>query len=595
MTSSPSVLDVLAMAGARARGIVRASRVNFFWQPDSDQTVVRALEAWAESSPHDPFLKFEGRTIRVGRFNASVNRAARAYRALGLRRGDVVALFMDNRPAFLMHQYALMKLGVVASLINPNLRGDVLVHAVRVCDPRALVVADALRPAVREVESRVREQRPNLHLLVDHEHQVHEPALDFGARAVAQVPLALASTRELTLDDVAAYIYTSGTTGKPKPAIVKHHRLFRGGNIIGGILGLGEGDCVYLPLPLYHGNGSIVAVPAAIMYRCPLALPRRFSARAFWRECVETEATAFIYVGELCRYLLAQPESEHDRRHQVRRVFGNGMRQDLWEPFKSRFGVERISEYYASTEGNAETVNLLDWPGSCGPMIPWKMALVACDSQTGEVERDPNGRCRRVGAHEAGLLIGKIEGKNEYAGYTSRQATQQKILRDVFAPGDAWFDTGDLLKRDRLLNMYFVDRLGDTFRWRGENVSTQEVAEVLHAGPKIVEANVYGVPVPGQEGRAGMAALVVEGQFEARNLFEYVDRALPKYAQPRFVRLVPEMQTTGTFKQRKVELVKEGYDASIDDPLYVRDPEGRTYKALDAATRVAVDNGQWPL
>lgn len=502
---------------------------------------------------------------------------------------------MDNRPGFVVHQYALMKLGVIASLINPNLRGGVLEHAVSVCGPRAVVVADALESAFAEVEPDVLRARPGLEVLIDHEDEVRDEVRDFGARAVGHVPYDLPDTGRQGLGDVAAYIYTSGTTGLPKPAIVKHHRLFRGGSVIGGILGLGPGDCVYLPLPLYHGNGSIVAVPAAILHRVPLALPRRFSASRFWQDCIDAEATAFIYVGELCRYLLATPKSPLDRAHQVTRAFGNGMRSDLWAPFKERFGVERISEYYAATEGNAETVNLLDRPGSCGPLLPWKMALVRCDPQTGEVLRNARGRCERVRAGEPGLLIGKITPRNEYAGYTSRDATERKVLHDVFARGDAWFDTGDLLKRDRLLHLYFVDRLGDTFRWRGENVSTQEVGEVLHGAAGVAEANVYGVEVQGQEGRAGMAALVIEGEFDPAGLFAHVAEHLPKYAQPRFIRLIEAMDTTGTFKQRKGDLAEQGWSEDIGDPLYVWDGHGATYVPLDSSVRATLEAGDWPL
>lgn len=570
--------------------------MNFFWQPTSSLTVPRALELWAQSQPHDPFLKFEGRTISVGRFNAATNRAARAYLELGLRKGDVVALLMENRPAFILHQYALLKIGVVASLINPNLRGHVLEHAITACSPKVLVVADALQEPIQAIAESIATALPELRRFVDYEapDDAERPD-DFAALTSGKVPYDVPHTTALRLDEVASYIYTSGTTGLPKPAIVKHHRLWRGGSIIGGILGLGPGDCVYLPLPLYHGNGSIVAVPAAILHRVPLSLPRRFSTSRFWQECIDTDATAFIYVGELCRYLLSAPPSEQDRAHRVTRIFGNGMRQDLWEPFKERFGVERISEYYAATEGNAETVNLLDRPGSCGPLLPWKMALVRCDPSTGEVHRNAQGRCERVGVNEPGLLVGKIAGKNEYAGYTNRDATERKILRDVFAEGDAWFDTGDLLRRDAFLFLYFVDRLGDTFRWRGENVSTQEVGEALHGAPGVVEANVFGVEVPGQEGRAGMAALVLDGPFDGRRAFDFVDRVLPKYAQPRFIRVVSAMDTTGTFKQRKVDLAEDGFGPEVQDPLFIWDGRARSYVELDAAARNAVNSGDWPL
>ena len=278
-------------------------------------------------------------------------------------------------------------------------------------------------------------------------------------------------------------------------------------------------------------------------------------------------------------------------------MLGNGMRQDIWPSFVERFAIERVVEFYAATEGNAETANLFNLEGTVGPLLPWKMALARWDVAKGELERDAKGFCVRADAGEPGLLLGKIAGKNEFVGYADAKATKQKILHDVFEPGDAWFDSGDLLRRDRLWHLHFVDRLGDTFRWKGENVSTQEVAEALNGAPGVRESTVYGVEIPGMEGRAGMAALVVEReQWSGAQTFEHVAATLPSYAQPRFLRVVESLTTTGTFKHKKTDLQQQGFDPTrIADPLWIRDEGQRRYVELGPEQHALVLAGRWPL
>ena len=582
------------------RGQAEAAYANFLWQPDGDDTLVTALEDWAAAGPQDPFLVFEGTTWSVGRFNAAANRAARAYQDMGLSKGDVLVLVMDNRPAYLVQQYACFKLGVVVAMVNPNLRGNVLAHAVAAAEPKVLLVGDEHAAEMASIRGELAAKGCTPRFLSDPEPrgieqgdaEIPEGFEDFRELAANHVPQNLAISHEHRLHDLAAYIYTSGTTGLPKPAVVKHHRLYRAAHVMGGLLGLSSKDCIYLTLPLYHANASLIAVPSTITHRGRLHLARRFSASRFWDDCRSSGATAAMYVGELCRYLVNRPPSAGDRDHQVTRVFGNGMRPDVWAQFIERFGVEKVLEYYASTEGNAETANMFGVQGSCGPMIPVKMALLRYDVEKDAVVRNRWGRCVRALPGEPGLLVGRIKGKNEFSGYRNKDATESKILRDVFRKGDAYFNTGDLLRRDLRNHLFFVDRLGDTFRWKGENVSTQEVAEVLHGIDCVEEANVYGVEIPGQEGRAGMAALVPNGEFDPAAVYTDVASALPDYAQPRFLRLVPQMEVTGTFKQRKVAMKDEGFGEDVAD-AYVRDPEGRTYRPLDANLRQKVLDGRF--
>ncbi|MCA9664943.1 MAG: long-chain-acyl-CoA synthetase [Myxococcales bacterium] len=593
----------------RLRALLDAGLTNFFWQPTSNTTVALLLERRAASQPDAPFLWFEGREHSIGAVNRAVNEHAHAYAALGLSRGDVVALAMGNRPEYLFHFYGLAKLGVVAALLNPNLEGRALAHAVESCSPRHVVVDDERLPRFGALRRALGESCPWRLWRDDDEPDsdsdtlARELATDFSAALEGQPHHDPPSTAELTLDDVKAYIFTSGTTGLPKAAVVKHHRFLRAGRIMGGITGTTPSDCVYVCLPLYHGNGNIIGTSMAITQGARLALARRFSASRFFDDCRRSGATVAVYIGELCRYLYNQPPSNADRAHAVRVMLGNGLRADIWEPFRQRFGIERIVEFYAATEGNAETANVLGTPGSCGVLLPGKMALARYDIERDELVRDAKGFCKRAAAGEPGLLLGAIEGKNEYSGYKSERATRAKVLSDVFKRGDRWFNSGDLLKRDRLMRLYFVDRLGDTFRWKGENVSTQEVGEQLATHPDVLDCTVYGVAVAGTEGRCGMCALTLRdggrlGSADALDgaaLFAHVS-ALPAYARPRFVRVVSEVTTTVTFKHRKRELAEEGFDPSrVEEPLYVLDAQGRRYVRLGEAVYADVVAGRWPI
>ena len=564
------MFDTLQRWVRQAQSTVKALDANFAWDPKSRETIPLALARWAEESPSDPFVHFEGRWWNVGEFDGKTNRLARLWADRGLRRGDVVAVMMGNHIDYLLNFYALAKLGVVVALINPALRDAALEHAIGSSRARAVLVDDeseaTLAAAGWAQAGPPRERADSL----------HRHASDFEAST-------LPSVEHLRLGDVAAYIYTSGTTGLPKPAIVKHHRLWRGGAVFGGMIQLTRDDTLYCCLPLYHANASVIAAPVAITHRARFALAPRFSASRFWRECAEVEATAFIYVGELLRYLVNRDPGSDEREHGVTKILGNGLSSDLWPTVRERFGIERIGEYYAATEGNAETMNLFNRDARMGPMLPWKMAVVRWDSSTEDIERDANGRGHRTLPDEPGLLIGKISARNEYAGYTDEKASKRKVLRDVFKRGDAWFNTGDLVSYDKLLHLRFVDRLGDTFRWKSENVSTTEVCASLNEYPGVLEACVYGVNVPGHEGRAGMAALVVDGELDEEAFFAHVAARMPRYAMPRFLRRVDSLEVTGTFKLRKQSLQREGFTDRGTDTLWIWDSAAARYRRLDEA------------
>ncbi|MEM9033684.1 MAG: AMP-binding protein, partial [Actinomycetota bacterium] len=360
----------------------------------------------------------------------------------------------------------------------------------------------------------------------------------------------------------------------------------------------GADDRVYVPLPLFHTAGGVAALGGAVQGGSTAVIAERFSTSRFWSDCVEHGVTAFQYIGELCRYLLNAPEHPDERRHRVRVAVGNGLRPDVWPAFQERFGIEQIVEFYGATEGNVALVNLDGRVGAVG-RLPGAMRsalgvhLVRFDVESEEVVRDPQGRCIEAEPGEAGELVAKISRTARFDGYSDEAATEKKVLRDVFADGDAFFRTGDLLRLADDGYYEFVDRIGDTFRWKGENVSTAEVSEVLGMHPAVGEANAYGVEAPGGDGRCGMAAIVAEGELDPADLGRHVAAELPAYARPRFVRLVDSLVVTGTFKHRKVELVRDGFDpAVIDDPLWFLDPASDEYVPLDATLHQRIVEGE---
>jgi len=539
------------------------------------------IRTQAEAIPDRVAFKFEDESITYGAYDVAVNRLAGVLTREGVRRGTPVAILSPNGPLFVIALGAVAKLGAIGALVNTHVTGAGLTHVLRASGARVGVcTADAL-PALEAVAG---------------SHPVHflTGLPDAGSAAEPDIP-------DVRGGDVFLYIYTSGTTGYPKPAIVRHLRFTMGGVTLAQQLGVEAGETIYAPLPLYHGESLFVGLAPAFRVGGAFASRRRFSASAFLDDVRRHEAVAFVYVGELCRYLLRQPPTPRDRDHRLRVAAGAGLRPDVWTAFQARFGIPRIVEMYGATEGNVALQNAEGRVGSVGkphPLLEDNVRLARFDLARGELSRGPDGRCVTCASDEPGELLGRVVAGGagmEYDGYTDRDASARKLVHDAFAPGDAWFRSGDLLRRDADGWYYFVDRIGDTFRWKGENVSTQEVADVLNRAPGVSETNVYGVALPGEDGRAGMAAVVLAdgASFDAAAFHAHAVRELPAYARPAFVRLVPEMDVTGTLKQRKIALADEGYDvARVGDPVFVRDDAGRTYVPLTPAVLAEIRSGR---
>ncbi|MDD9934352.1 MAG: long-chain-acyl-CoA synthetase [Myxococcales bacterium] len=577
------------------RQISRGVRGLAFARPGSNETIALQLERHAGRQPDVPFLLFEERRYSYAEANAAVNRYAEAYRSLGVGHGDVVALVLENRPEYLFHIYGLHKLGAVASLINNQLTGDVLVHALRICEPSHAVIGSEVWSSFEEVRGELPAIAGHVHVDQDEARPCEADAPDFGALASAMSSDNPAETAQHKLGDLAAYIYTSGTTGMPKAAIIKHLRLFRAGAVWASLgLRYRKGDVLYNCLPLYHSNAIMLATGSVITAGATMALARRFSRSRFWSDVRRYDASSFIYIGELCRYLMNSEPSDQDRDHKIRIVTGNGLRPDIWPKFQQRFGIKRVSEFYGATEGNCITINFRNVVGSVGPALPG-MVLARWDEETQDFVRRDDGRLVKAPPGEPGILLGKIEGASKaFDGYRDAAATEGKVIRNAFGQGDAYFNTGDLLRMDRQRNLYFTDRVGDTFRWKGENVSTTEVQEQISKWPPAAEVNVYGVQVEGTDGRAGMASMVIgNGGFDPSAFRQHVEAALPSYARPLFVRLTKAIQTTGTFKMKKNDLQADGFDPNkTSDPIYVLHPEEGEYTELTEQLYQDVINGK---
>ncbi|WP_374439524.1 long-chain-acyl-CoA synthetase [Pseudomonas panipatensis] len=559
-----------------------------------------ALERAAGRYPDSPALLDGQRRLSYAQFNAWANRLARAFKAEGVGHASVVAVMLENRAELLLILAALAKLGAIAALLNTTQRGQVLSHSLNLVRPSHYVIGEELRAAFDEVRATLQPGVERCLWVADADTLDTPGEAPHGwgnlmRQAHGQASDNLADSARVRLKDACFYIYTSGTTGLPKASIMSHGRWIKAyGGFGHSGLGLGNRDVLYLTLPCYHNNAVTVCWSAALAGGAAIALRRKFSAKAFWQDVQHYQATCFGYIGELCRYLLNQPPCPEERDNSLTCMIGNGLRPAIWGEFKARFGIRRITEFYAASEGNIGFTNVFNFDNTVG-FSPAPYAIVRYDLDNDRPRRDTNGFMQKAGKGEAGLLISEISDKWPFDGYTDPAKTQSVIFRDVFKKGDAWFNTGDLMRDLGFKHTQFVDRLGDTFRWKGENVSTTEVENVLGAYPDVADAVVYGVEIPGTDGRCGMAALrLTSGRApDGAALATHLDRELPVYAVPRFLRLLQQVETTGTFKYKKADLKRCAYDPrQVSEALFVRLPGEAAYRPLDLALYEAIQRGE---
>lgn len=550
------------------------------------------LERSAKRNPEGLAIIFENSQYTYREFNAWVNRIAHSFQDLGVKKGEVIAVFIDNRPELLVCIAALTKIGSVAALINTSQRGAALRHSLAVVNAQRVIVGAELFDALmaeNEVLPQDKESRlyfPDIDTCqASASYEVPTNFTDLAKLQKSNVSTNPAITFDARPQDASCYFYTSGTTGLPKAAVMKNGRFMKAYGGAGlACLQLTKQDRAYVTLPFYHATALAIAWGSILAGDACLIMSRKFSASEFWNDIRRTKATAFCYVGELCRYLLAQPESADDKNHNVNMMFGNGLRPNLWKPFKKRFAVEKVMEFYGSSEGNIGFLNLFNHDCTVGcTSVPF--AIVEYDVENDCPVRHADGFMKRVSKGESGLLLGEISDKTPFDGYTDPSKTEEKILRNVFVSGDAWFNSGDLMRDQGFKHVQFVDRLGDTFRWKGENVSTTEVENCISQYAAVTDVIVYGVEVPETNGRAGMAAIwLKEGaSFNPQEFHSYVQSVLPAFAVPLFVRVAKAaMETTGTFKYKKTDLKKQAFDVSkLNDEVWVCLPRTKTYQILD--------------
>ncbi|XP_061462230.1 long-chain fatty acid transport protein 3 [Rhineura floridana] len=561
-------------------------------------SLAQRFERLCRARPGKVFVRYEARGFTYGQAEGESNRVARALRGPlpggqpPLLPGQTVALLVGNEPAFIWAWIGLSKLGAVPAFLGTALRRGALLHCLHACGARAILVAHDLFEAVEPILTSLEETGVAVWVLGKGPYPPSVTALQDLLEGASDEPVPSHLSTPGSLSDTCLYIFTSGTTGLPKAARISHLKSIL---CLGfyNLVGASSSDVIYVALPLYHMSGSLLGVIGTLGIGATCVLKKKFSASQFWPDCRRHRVTIFQYIGELCRYLVNQPQSPRDREHSLRMAVGSGLRPDVWCEFLRRFGALKIVETYGMTEGN---ISLFNYTGAVGAVgrSSWlykifaPFELIRFNVLQGAPLRDTVGRCQRVKTGEPGLLIAPVTARTPFLGYAGgRELSESKLLHGVFADGDTYFNTGDLMVQDACGFVSFWDRTGDTFRWKGENVATTEVGEILGSLEILQEVTVYGVVVPGHEGRAGMATVVLQPgrEFDGAQVYAHVVELLPPYARPRFLRIQDHLEMTETFKQKKVRLATEGFDpALIPDPLFFLDDASRAYVPLTRST-----------
>ncbi|KAF8933767.1 hypothetical protein BGZ47_010711 [Haplosporangium gracile] len=552
--------------------------------------------------PDREALVFEGRSYTYRDIHLASNKIGNWLLAKGVKRGDIISLFMQNKPEFIFCWLGINKIGATGAFINTNLAGKPLTHSLKTASATMLIMDTELASQVANSLEEIQQMGYSIYSYGGPEQFDFATPLDVSGVSDVDTPENL--RRGTTVNEIAMLIYTSGTTGLPKAGRFSHFRASAGPMFWGRFYKFSEKDRIYVSLPLYHSAGAVLGMCVAWSWGATVILARKFSATHFWEDCRRNNVTVIQYIGEICRYLLNAPEHPLDKAHSIRLAHGNGMRPDVWNRFRDRFGIPLIGEWYASTEGTGALSNYntgvagsgaIGHRGALASLLDKGLKIAKFDVQTEELIRGKNGYCIECKAGEPGellTLIDSAEPTRDFKGYhQNSSASNKKVITDVFKTGDKYFRTGDILRRDKDGYFYFGDRVGDTFRWKSENVSTAEVSEVLSQYPDCIEVNVYGVEIPGHDGRAGMAAIVAKPSMNWDQFAQYALKNLPRYSVPIFIRKTPEIEITGTFKQRKVELVTEGMDPSVikDEMLWL---DGHSYKPFKAVEHKRVVSGQ---
>ncbi|EFA06666.2 long-chain fatty acid transport protein 4 [Tribolium castaneum] len=577
--------------GRDVRAGIRFTILNFqLWRYEkTNQTVAKIFTKLVAKHPQKVAFYFESEIWTFEDVDKYSNKIAHYFKNEGFKRGDAVALVLESRPEYVTLWLGLAKIGVVTALINSNLVADPLAHSIQVADAKAVVYGSDFAKGINDISGKI----PKVKL---YQFGKSDQLLPNSVDLIKE--LEKEQDGPLTSDiksgkprDKLLFIFTSGTTGLPKAAVITNLRFFFMALGIRYMAVITEDDIIYDPLPLYHSAGAIVGVGQCILKGTTVVIRKKFSASYFWVDCIKYRCTVAQYIGEICRYLLAAHASD-DRSipHQVTKMLGNGLRPQIWNKFVTRFGVKEVYEFYGATEGNSNLINIDSKVGAVGfvpryASIFYPVTLIKCDEETGAPIRNSDGFCQRCDPGEPGVCIGIVNPKktvNDFAGYADKKATEKKLIENVFKKGDRYFNSGDILIQDEFGYYFFKDRTGDTFRWKGENVATSEIEAVISNIVDLSDAIVYGVEIPGTEGRAGMVAIVDRNN--TLNMKQFclgLKNNLPSYAVPIFVRVMTTVPMTGTYKLKKTELQKEGFNLEkIQDKLFLYDAKNVDYIEL---------------
>ena len=566
--------------------------------PDTKYSVGLRIEENTENYPNQLALLYEDEKYTHKEFNSWINRYAHYFLKLGLKKGDVAVVFVENRSEYMFIILALGKLGVVSSLINTNLRENPLIHSMTHTPGIVYIIGEELLQAFEDVKSRLKlsDDQKLFYLLDKGELETPKGYINLKEQikdlAITNPP----TTSEILMKDPFVYIFTSGTTGLPKAAIMKNSSIITAMGWWEMVIGMKTDDIIYITTPLFHSHGIKVAFAAALNKGSTMAIARKFSASKFWDEARKFNATCFNYVGEICRYLYNQPPKPDDADNSIVKIVGNGLRPDIWLDFKERFNIQEIREFYGATEdfvSNFANIHNLD--KTCGVCLT-PYAIVRYDLEKDQPFRNERGRMKKVKKGEVGLLLGQITDPDNFYMYTDEEATKKKVFRDVLKKGDMYINTGDLLRDIGFGHVQFVDRLGDTFRWKGENVSTEEVESVINIYEKIDMCSVYGVLIPQAEGRAGMVSVhkKSDDNFDFKGFVNYLKKYLPNYAIPKFIRFIDGFDFTATHKIQKIRFKKEGFNINeVNDEIFVLLPKSSEYVSLTKKIYQEISEGKY--
>jgi citronellyl-CoA synthetase len=584
---------------------------------------LRTIKADTEISLTDIFLKtvkkypdnralcYNDNHWTYKEFNEWINRLAIYFQSLGFTKGDVAVVFLENRPEVLAISMALAKIGCVASLLNSSQKNKPLIHSINLSKPKVILVGAELIDSYLEIQDELNYPAEQVLIIPQETHTEKFPFKTFDILCKSFAPSEPKLHYKIHAKDVCMLVFTSGTTGLPKAAIISHSRWIKAYCGFGlTLMQLEPTDVMYVPLPFYHSTAMLVCWTSVIAGGATMVMKKKFSVKDFWSDIHKYQATSFGYVGELCKYLLNEPLHPLERNNTLTKMVGNGMRPGIWMEFKQRFGIERVGEFYASSEGNLAFFNMFNFDRTMGFSVnPY--AIVEYDKENETPIYDKNGFMKKVGKGGTGLLLGEINDLYPFDGYTEKEKSEKSILRNVLKKGDAYFNTGDLVHHMGFNHTQFVDRLGDTFRWKSENVSTTEVEGIIskYKGNKesiqygvdsnIAENIVYGVEIPNTSGRAGMVKLILTDSSKSidfESFYEFLKKELPPFAIPLFIRIGKNTETTSTMKYLKSHLKADGYDCEkIEDAVYFLMPDTKKYTLVTPEIRDNINSGVYKL